>query len=238
MPSRVLGIDAYKGGWVGVLLTGHDHSDDGHDHGDRVEVRTAPVIAELVAQTGPVDVVAVDIPIGLPDRTRRRADVAARAQLGPRASAVFYTPVRAALTAADYAAANAENRRLAGEGLSAQAYRLGPKILDVDAWLRAGDHPRTIEVHPELCFARMAGGPLPDSKKTWSGTVRREELLRQHGVRLPRDIGPAGRLVPVDDVLDAAAAAWTARRAAAGEARCVPAEPEVFGDGLPAAIWA
>ncbi|GAB7046949.1 DUF429 domain-containing protein [Catenuloplanes indicus] len=228
MPFRVLGADAYKGGWVGVLLDGD---------GDRLQVHAAPTIAALVAQAGPVDVAGIDIPIGLPDRTRRRADQDARALLGPRASSVFYTPVRAALTCPDYAAANAENRRLAGEGISAQAYRLGPKILDVDAWLRAGAHPRTIEVHPELSFARMAGGPLPDSKKTWSGTVRREELLRQHGVLLPRDIGPAGRLVPVDDVLDAAAAAWTARRAAAGAAECVPADPEFFSDGLPAAIW-
>ncbi|GAB7044251.1 MULTISPECIES: DUF429 domain-containing protein [Catenuloplanes] len=226
MPFRVLGADAYKGGWVGVLLDQ-----------DRVEVGAAPGIAALVAWAGPLDVVGIDIPIGLPDATRRRADREARAQLGRRASSVFNTPVRAALSCADYAAANAENRRLAGEGMSAQAYRLGPRILDVDAWLRGGGHPRTIEVHPELSFARMAGGPLPDSKKTWSGAMQRAELLRRHGVRLPSDIGPAGRLVPVDDVLDAAAVAWTARRAAAGEARCVPAEPEIFSDGLPAAIW-
>ncbi|MDP9792398.1 putative RNase H-like nuclease [Catenuloplanes nepalensis] len=232
MPSRVLGADAYRGGWVGVLLA----EDEGHDH---PLVLAAPGIADLVAQAGPrLDVIGVDIPIGLPDTTRRRADTEARRQLGPRASSVFFTPVRAALTCTDYAAANAENRRRAGEGMSAQAYRLGPRILDVDAWLRGGPRPRTVEVHPELSFARMAGAPLPDSKKTWSGTVHREELLRGHGIRLPRDIGPAGRVVPVDDVLDAAAAAWTARRAAAGEADRVPADPEVFSDGLPAAIWA
>jgi predicted RNase H-like nuclease len=41
----------------------------------------------------------------------------------------------------------------------------------------------------------------------------------------------------VDDVLDAAIAAWTARRVASGQARAVPDPPERFSDGLPCAIW-
>lgn len=222
----VLGADACKGGWAGVLLDG-----------DHIAVFVAPTIGALLAATGrQVDVFGIDIPIGLPDSTRRQADVEARRRLGPRASSVFYTPVRGALTAPDYASANAANRRLAGEGMSAQAYQLGPKILEVDAWLHATPS-RVIEVHPELSFAGMAGAPLPDGKKTWSGTVRRWDLLHAHHIRVPRDLGPAGRLTAVDDVLDAAAVAWTARRFAAGEATCVPAEPEVFSDGVPAAIW-
>ncbi len=40
-----------------------------------------------------------------------------------------------------------------------------------------------------------------------------------------------------DDLLDACAAAWTAVRRARGEAESLPAEPEVFSDGIPAAIW-
>jgi hypothetical protein len=39
---------------------------------------------------------------------------------------------------------------------------------------------------------------------------------------LPDDLGEAG-VVPVADVLDAAAVAWSARRFAAGEARSFPA---------------
>jgi predicted RNase H-like nuclease len=41
----------------------------------------------------------------------------------------------------------------------------------------------------------------------------------------------------VDDVLDAAAAAWTALRVSQGAARCLPDPPETFSDGLPCAIW-
>ena len=49
---------------------------------------------------------------------------------------------------------------------------------------------------------------------------------------------PEEHLYPVlDDLLDACAVAWTARRYAAGTAYSLPDPPEVFSDGLPAAIW-
>jgi predicted RNase H-like nuclease len=43
-------------------------------------------------------------------------------------------------------------------------------------------------------------------------------------------------MAPADDVLDAAAAAWTARRKAVGEARSLPDPPELIR-GRPVAIW-
>jgi predicted RNase H-like nuclease len=48
----------------------------------------------------------------------------------------------------------------------------------------------------------------------------------------------AGERAGVDDVLDAAAAFWTARRYAEGSAACHPETPEQFDDGPAAAIWA
>ncbi|NUP38908.1 MAG: DUF429 domain-containing protein, partial [Streptomyces sp.] len=50
------------------------------------------------------------------------------------------------------------------------------------------------------------------------------------------ELGPAGR-VPPDDVLDAAAAAWSAHRIALGTAASLPDPPETTRDGLPVAIW-
>jgi predicted RNase H-like nuclease len=41
----------------------------------------------------------------------------------------------------------------------------------------------------------------------------------------------------VDDVLDAAAVAWSASRVARGAARRLPAAPERFSDGIDCAIW-
>jgi predicted RNase H-like nuclease len=56
--------------------------------------------------------------------------------VGPRRASVFMTPVRAALEAARYAAAVRANREQAGEGISAQAYGLRPKILEVNSGAR------------------------------------------------------------------------------------------------------
>ena len=52
-------------------------------------------IEELVGQAatdGPLDAVAIDIPIGLPDKGRRKADELAKAAIGPRRSSVFIRP--------------------------------------------------------------------------------------------------------------------------------------------------
>jgi predicted RNase H-like nuclease len=51
---------------------------------------------------GGLAVVAIDIPIGLPDTGRRQADLEARAVVGPRWRSVFLSPVRAALQADDH----------------------------------------------------------------------------------------------------------------------------------------
>jgi predicted RNase H-like nuclease len=96
---------------------------------------------------------------------------------------------------------------------------------------------RVVEVHPEVSFAHLAGAPLTVRKHTWAGMYRRRELLAGAGIRIDGDLGEAGRGAAVDDVLDAAVCAWTARRVARGEARCMPDPPERFSDGIPCAIW-
>ena len=83
---------------------------------------------------------------------------------------------------------------------------------------------RLFEVHPEVSFARLAGRTLDSSKKSWNGAAQRRALLAGVGIELPNDLGPAGT-APVDDVLDAAVAAWSASRIAAGEAVSLPATP-------------
>ena len=227
--GRVLGVDACRRGWIAVAaddaVTGAYFAAD---------------IQELVALAhadGPLAVIAVDMPIGLPDRGQRQADMLARAQIGPLWASVFMTPVREALFAADHAAASAINRRLTGHGISIQAFALKPKLLEVERWAPAAA-VRVVEVHPEVCFAQLAGGPLTERKSSWAGTERRRTLLAGAGIRLAGDLGPAGAFAAVDDVLDAGAAAWAARRVLSGDARPIPDPPEVFSDGWPCAIWA
>jgi predicted RNase H-like nuclease len=94
-----------------------------------------------------------------------------------------------------------------------------------------------MEVHPEASFAELAGAPLGASKSTWAGIALRRQLLAAAGISLPENLGPAGQKATVDDVLDAAAAAWTAMRVARNQARRFPDPPEIFSDGLASAIW-
>jgi predicted RNase H-like nuclease len=226
--SRVLGADACRAGWVGITL-----SDEGI--GAYVHAEIAGLVA-LAAEAGPLAVVGIDIPIGLADAGLRRADLLARKAAGPRWASVFMTPVRAAVEMPDYQQACEVNRRLAGCGISRQAFNLREKILQVDRWLQQAPCP-VVEVHPELCFGELAGAPLADSKSTWPGAAKRRQLLAAKGIVLTGDLGLAGRQVGVDDVLDAAAVAWTAQRVASGSARRLPAEPERFSDQVDCAIW-
>jgi len=226
--NRVLGADACRAGWIGIVL-----ADDG------VRAYVHPEIAGLVARAladGALAAVGIDIPIGLADAGLRQADVLARKAAGPRWASVFMTPVRQALMVGDHRQASALNKQLTGSGISRQAFNLRAKILQVDRWLPTAPCP-VIEVHPELCFAEMAGAPLTDSKSTWAGAATRCQLLAGRGIELSGELGLAGRQVGVDDVLDAAAVAWTARRFAAGAARRLPPEPERFSDQIDCAIW-
>ena len=50
------------------------------------------------------------------------------------------------------------------------------------------------------------------------------EGLAKHGIDLPDKLGDAGK-ARLDDVLDAAAAAWSAHRIATGHASRLPTEP-------------
>ena len=227
--ARVLGVDGCRAGWIGVLYAGGS-----------AEVLVRSSFADLVTdvlERGPLHVVGVDIPIGLPDSSSRQADVLARRRLSAgRKSSVFPTPTRAACDAPTWREANSANRTATGGvGVSVQGFGLVPKINDVDAYLRAGAPVPVIEVHPEVSFAAMAGETIGDRKQTPAGVSARVATLRAAGVPVP-PVGP-GKGYDTDDLLDACAVAWTAQRFAQGVAEPLPDPPELFSDGLPAAIW-
>jgi predicted RNase H-like nuclease len=201
-----VGVDAARGGWVAVALR------DGR-FADAALERRFPAILERFPDAA---VIGVDVPIGLPEPDgRRRADIEARRIVGPRRSSVFFTPSRAALEALTYGEA-----RVIAPSTSAQGWALRTAILDV---ARIEDE-RVREVHPEVSFATLAGEPLAFGKRTWNGQHERMRLLGRAGIELPHRLD-AG-LVPVDDVLDAGVAAWSATRIARGEHRTVPADAQ------------
>ena len=214
--GRVVGMDAAgKYGWLAVVL-----DDDGF-----VGARLGS-LRELVAWAEPVDVIGIDIPIGHTADGVRQADVEARRFVGPkRASSVFAAPPREVLDAASYAEGNTVLKELGRPMVSRQAWALLPKMLEA-AELADGDK-RVYEVHPEVSFCAMNKDEyLPGTKKSWNGLMQRRDLLRKAGIELPAEIEELAAAA-ADDLVDAAAVAWSARRIALGDAESLPAEPEV-----------
>jgi predicted RNase H-like nuclease len=207
---RVAGIDGTKGGWVAVVL------EDGAFGGDHLIRPVEATFAELADAR----VLAIDVPIGFGPR---RADAAARHFLTGASSAVFTTPTRELL----------EMPFGPGLGVSAQAHALGARILHVTRIAQSDS--RLYEVHPEVSFCAMNDErPLGYRKKSAGGVLERVELLRQQGIELTQIEESAA--APMDDVLDAAAAAWSAHRIGLGTACTLPDPPEVV-EGRRIAIW-
>lgn len=208
-----VGVDGWKGKWVAVRL----------QDGAFFSVRVHQSLAEIADDPEP-QVIAVDVPIGLEDAGSRAADAAARQLIGPRSSSVFNSPPTFALDPLweDYGATNAESKRRYGSGISAQGFALLKNIREADDVARKDQ--RFHEVHPEVSFRAMNGGtPLKFTKKSWNGQSERIALLGKWGITIPhwlsgREVGN----IPVDDLLDAAAAAWSADRIARAVADAVP----------------
>ena len=207
MTDLVAGVDGCKRGWVAVVLF------DGRFR----EARLLDGVDSTFAELADVQRIAIDIPIGYGPR---EADVLARAVVG--GSSVFAIPERKRFDAPFGE----------GGGISAQAHALGDRIRHITA-LAANDR-RFREVHPEVCFTAMNDmRRLKFRKKSAGGAFERLGLLRKHGINIdPGTLGPAA-LIPLDDVLDAAACAWTAARK---DAVPLPSPPE-RRDGLDVAIW-
>ena len=205
----VVGVDGTKGGWVAIAL----------ERGRFPSDYFLPVDTDF-AILRDAQVIAVDIPIGFGPR---RADVAARAFLTGAASTVFTTPPRHLI----------EMPFGPGLGISAQSHALGARILHVTGVARADSRLR--EVHPEVSFRAMnERSPVGYRKKSAAGAIKRIELLRRQEIEITRLTDAAS--APLDDVLDAAAAAWSAQRILSGEAKSLPDPPKVV-DGYPVAIW-
>lgn len=221
-----VGIDACRTGWFAVVIEGEAA------HGLHLRA-----LDELPDRVPRVDGIAIDIPLSLPTTGRREADVLAKERLGIRHPVVFFTPPLPVLQAPDHATASRINRELTGHGLSQQAYALRAKILEAREWLCRAPAP-VWEVHPEISFAALTGGPILFPKRSWAGTRLRAQALANAGVVIADDDVEAANIA-TDDVLDAAVAAWTARRCLAGSATSLPEGPRSSDSaGASSAIFA
>lgn len=237
----VAGVDGCPAGWIAVLR------DPSTGVGD---ARVVARLEDLFTLADPA-FVAVDMPIGLPDRVGiggRPAERAVRGILGPRQSSVFSVPSRAAVVADGYPAACAAARETSDppRSVSKQCFHLFPKIREIDELLarRADLAARLFESHPEVAFAVLNGGrPMRLPKKVKGrnnppGLEERRAFLAGYGfapdflaARPPRGAAP-------DDLLDACVCALVAERLAAGIAVPHPADDIRDSRGLRIAIWA
>jgi predicted RNase H-like nuclease len=205
--DSVTGLDACPTGWIAVTLPPAAT-------GEAPASATASIAVSPTLDGLPLTgVVGIDMPLGLLADGWRDADTLARRALGRRGVTVFAIPPRPVWQQPTYAEANKACRDLTGKGLSAQTWGLRGKLLEADAY-RRNSPARLYEVHPELAFAALSGAPLQESKHTPAGLAIRRQLLAQAGLTLPPKVPGAAE----NDLLDAAAVAWSARRIAAGHA--------------------
>ena len=234
------GVDGCRAGWI-VALT----------DGCAFRLRVVARFADLLVLPEQPAVIAVDIPIGLPERVGRggrAAECAVRPLLGARQSSVFSVPARSALATEDYreACAIALCTSDPPRKISRQLFMLAAKIREVDACLRSDLSlvGRIYEVHPELAFWRLnANAALHEPKKVKGrcyepGLALRRRLLAAEDMPMAVLNGHAPPGAAPDDVLDALACAAIARRIHSGQARPFPDPPERDAFGLPMAIWA
>jgi predicted RNase H-like nuclease len=236
------GVDGCAAGWLVAFV---------RPARDEVRLRLVPRFADVLAAPEAPALVAVDIPIGLPERAGlggRAAENAVRPLLGGRQSSVFSVPSRAAVYTDDYRLAcrraleTSEPPRM----MSKQLFHITAKIREVDAVLRADGAAatRVFEVHPEVAFWRLNGGrALVEPKKVKSrvyepGLELRRQLLAAAGLPMSVLTSSAIKGAGADDVLDALACASVARRIHAGLAQPFPNPPPRDAFGLPMAIWA
>jgi predicted RNase H-like nuclease len=245
------GLDGCRDGWIVVFI---------RPTGDEAHVEIISHFSNVTAVRMPA-VIAVDMPIGLPDFSPpkgREAERVVRPLLGGRQSSVFRIPSRSAvyfgasaepaddrerfLKACDIARQTSED----GKAFAKQGFYIFPKITQVDEALRRDPvlKDRVREIHPEVAFWRLNGDcELDEPKKKRNrpyepGMALRRRLLIAAG--LPRALvesaPPKG--AAADDLLDALACAAIARRIHAGIAESFPKSPPRDAYGLPMAIWA
>ena len=203
----VLGVDGWRGQWVGALLDGR-----------AVTLLLLPDAAAVLAVPGAA-VVGVDMPIGLAEDGPRDCDVAARRRLGRAGSSVFPAPVRAVLAHDGYPAACTASREVSGRAISVQTWNLVPSIRSLDDALGSPPDPRVAEVHPELAF-RELDERVTEPKASARGVAQRIRAL-EPVMDVLDALAEAPPGVPVADCLDACAAAWSAARVLSGAAKCV-----------------
>lgn len=249
----LVGADGCKAGWIAVRRA----------PGSMPSVEVFVSFAALLSAIPDNAIVAVDMPIGLPEfssKGGRGPEALVRPLLGTRQSSVFSIPSRAALYAdtSDFTTVEAwyaAHRRASDvakttsdppRSVSIQAFGIFSKIREIDTLLiaRPDLRGRIFESHPEVAFCRLNGDQAMQLPKKIKGSVNpagmaeRKALLYRHGYDMDFLDQPPPRGAAADDFLDAAVMMLIAGRIAGGQAMPFPDPPRADGFGIPVAIWA
>jgi len=227
---QVVGVDNCPRGWIAVELN-TDTTD--------LTTRFFGRFTDLLVAYADVPAIAVDVPIGLMDGTPRRCDIEARKRLGwPGMANIFPAPARSMIAVTDFREAKEQTRARYGHAVTRRSFSMFRQVAELDAAMTPELQNRVYEIHPDMSFWAMNGrNALQFGKKTQAGLEDRLALLAKHfvGFNVPSSRREAKALAPlagVDDLLDAIAAAWTARRIGDGIAEYLPATPEIDERGL------
>jgi predicted RNase H-like nuclease len=224
--AMIAGVDGCKGGWIAAIDGGND----------RTEIRLFSTFSEVLTQG--FSLIVIDIPIGLLPSGIRQCDSLARRRLGPRHSCVFTAPIRPVLTASDRSEASKIWLGVEGKACTEQLFNILHKIREVDRVMTPALQRRVREGHPEVSFAMMNGGePLLKGKKFRDGREERIRLLLKYFSNVQTRPDKSSLLKSKsDDILDAYACLWTARRISQGKEESLPEVPQHDERGLKAEI--
>jgi predicted RNase H-like nuclease len=218
----IAGVDGCRNGWLAAIEAADDE----------ILVVVFETFKSLI-ENADMSLIVIDVPIGLPNDGHRACDDKAREFLQARGSSVFPAPLRRMLEAARYEQPKLHQEacrirwEIEGKKCSKQLSAIIPKIHEVDECMNPDVQTRVFEGHPEVSFAYMNDKKPLCSKHTREGLEQRvkllETLFRNARIRLT-DFAPLK--ADGDDVLDAVACLWTARRVRDGWAERLPTTPE------------
>ena len=219
--SLIIGIDGCKSGWFSIWEN-QDKSIHSSVFSNLNELKN---FFKNESQL----ILGIDMPVVLSEVIPRQADQLARKLLSKKASSVFTAPTPEMLDQPNYEKASLISKRLFGKSMSLQSWYLFPKIKDVQTMIHHEDM-QIYEIHPELSFRAMNNEQvILESKKTHEGFALRNALLSMHFKNfIFEEIRRhyARKDVMDNDILDALAVLWSAKRIQSNQASYLPQAPE------------
>jgi len=219
--SLIIGIDGCKSGWFSIWEN-QDKSIHSSVFSNLNELKN---FFKNESQL----IVGIDMPVILSEVIPRQADQLARKLLSKKASSVFTAPTPEMLDQPNYEKASLVSKKHFGKSMSLQSWYLFPKIKDVQTMIHHEDM-QIYEIHPELSFRAMNNEQvILESKKSPEGFAIRNSLLSMHFENfifeeIRRQY--ARKDVMDNDILDALAVLWSAKRIQSNQASFLPQAPE------------